>query len=961
MSYLKEWSNSCVDEEITRLNVVSLQGDDPLEYLFYSEQLPRRNDGRITSSYLQRYAHTEDGGWWCNGVDILTGNEDLWGCFKPLQPRQDGDKSIKYEHPPKATAGIFALRIPLHIWKNIAQRYNVPILPTDIQEHQADLGFWPWIIAHSSIPLCITEGAKKAGALLTQGYVAIALPGIYGGYRTPKDSLGKRCGKSYLIPQLEILSNNQREIYFVFDQDEKPNTIKAVNTAIRKTGKLLSKKGCPVKVISWDSKLAKGVDDFIASQGKEQFNQIYNKAIPLEIWQAQSLYKLTYTSNLELNHRYLSQGNILIPENTKIVGIKSPQGTGKTEFLSQIVKKAIAANQPVLVIGHRIKLVEQLCQRFGIKYITEIDKQDNNLALGLCIDSLHPYSQAEFLAENWQNALVIIDEVEQVLWHGLNSSTCKDNRVNILKSFKELLGNVLNGSGQIFIADANLSDLSLDYLINLTGLEIDPYIIQNNWQPEVEKAWKAYHYDESTPKRLIKDLEDYIREGGRPFICLSAQKLKSKWGTLTLEAYFSKQFPNLKILRIDSESLSDPNHPAYGCISNLNQMLKKYDLVLASPSIETGVSIDLKGHFTSVWCIAQGVQAPNSVSQILARIRDNVPRYLWVANYGFNLIGNGATSIPSLLTCGNRLTQMNIRLLQQSDFAGIDDLDTGFQAESLLCWANMAVRINAGMLNYRESLYNLLQNTGYQLIPSQEKPSINKPENPLLEAIAVVQEENYYRECEAICNADNISQKEYNLCKKKLFKTSEMRRNLRKFELQNRYKISITPDLVMQDDRGWYSQIRLHYFLTVGREFLAQRDAKVAKNLIAQGNGSIFGPDFNACQLGATIAVMEVLQIPQLLSNLARELRNTDNNLQEISAIALNYRSDIKSIMGITIAKNSTPIMVIKRFLTQIGYGLKAVRYERNIEKKQIRVYLISPPKDNRQQVFEQWLKLDNL
>jgi len=61
-----------------------------------------------------------------------------------------------------------------------------------------------------SIPLC-TEGAKKAGALLTAGYAAIALPGN-GGYRVQQDELGNRISKSRLIPQLLKLAT-QRPIY----------------------------------------------------------------------------------------------------------------------------------------------------------------------------------------------------------------------------------------------------------------------------------------------------------------------------------------------------------------------------------------------------------------------------------------------------------------------------------------------------------------------------------------------------------------------------------------------------------------------------------------------------------------------------------------------------------------------------------------------------------------------------
>ncbi len=172
----------------------------------------------------------------------MTGDDDLWGCFKPKQPRLSYDqrKPIKYEHPPKTQTGIFALKVPLHLWKTIAQQYQVNFTSEMVDKTQSDWGFWQWVMDNPSLPLCITEGAKKAGALLTAGYVAIALPGINNGYRTPKDEQGNRVGKSHLIPQLQKLAIGGREIYLTFDQDSKPNTVKAVNKAIKKLGYLFT-------------------------------------------------------------------------------------------------------------------------------------------------------------------------------------------------------------------------------------------------------------------------------------------------------------------------------------------------------------------------------------------------------------------------------------------------------------------------------------------------------------------------------------------------------------------------------------------------------------------------------------------------------------------------------------------------------------------------------------------------
>ena len=802
-----------------------------------------------------------------------------------------------------------------------------------------------------------------------------------------RDEYGNCIGKQNLIPQLEKLINNHREIYIAFDQDTKSKTIKNVNIAIRKTGYLLTRKGCKVKVISWNPELGKGVDDLIANHGKNVFDEAYKKALSLELWKAKSFSHLTYSVNLRVNSRYLSEQNILnyVDNNNlykldhldlaystnfpaKLVGIKSAKGTGKTKLLEKIVAEAVALNQKVLVIGHRVQLVQELCQRFGLKYITEVnpESQDKLLGLGLCIDSLHPNSQANFNPETWSDGIVIIDEIEQVIWHGLNSNTCRQNRVEILRCFKALMQNILGGNGQVFIADSDLSDISIDYLQALAEVKLEPFIIQNDWLPGEKEAWQIFNYPETTPKRLIADLQRHIREGGKPMVCLSAQKLTSKWGTRALEAYLKKQFPQLKILRIDSESLAEPNHPAYGCIKSLNQVLPKYDIVLASPSIETGVSIDIQGHFTSVWAIAQGVQGVTSVCQSLGRVRENIPRYLWVANCGFNQVGNGSTSITSLLNSEQRLTQLNIRLLQQSDFDSLDDLEVGFQAESFLCWAKMAVGFNAGMNHYRDSVLEFLRIEGHQVIEiytevlpdeSEEKKLSENPiaVNTLQSAIAIVIKQNYYTECEAIATAKNISLSEYQKLKKRLSKPIQQQREQRKFELMLRYSIPITAELVQKDDRGWYQQLQLHYFMTVGRPYLPVRDGEVAKKLLELGKGNIFIPDFNDCLLGAIIGVMELLKIPLLLKDKQRELKNIDPDLQLLGKIALSNRKEIKTILGIGLAANSSPITIVRRFLDKIGYSLECLRTETH-NKKRLRIYRIVNPDDGRSEVFQQWL-----
>jgi hypothetical protein len=722
-------------------------------------------------------------------------------------------------------------------------------------------------------------------------------------------------------------------------------------------GYLFSQANCEVKVVTWNYTDGKGVDDLLINRGEDYFQQVYQKSVSWEVWKAQSLNSLTIQPHLEVNSRYLP--DIPIPSSAQLMAIKSAKGTGKTEFLARLVKQAITNQQKVLVIGHRVKLVEELCQRFGLNYISEV--RDNPTAqiygYGLCIDSLHPQSQARFKAEDWTNTIVIIDEIEQVLWHGLNGNTCKTNRVAILKSLKTLIQTVVTTGGKVLIADADLSDISLDYLTSIATIKLEIFLINNEWKPSYNQAWRVYNYSDNTPQQLVKDLVKHIKEGGKPFVCLSSQKLTSKWGTINLESYLRKQFPKKKILRIDSESLQDSSHDAYQAIGNLNQLLLNYDIVVASPAIETGISIDIQKHFTSVWCLAQGIQTPTSICQFLGRIRENIPRYIWSAVYGFNQVGNGSTSIPKLLTSGHRLTEVNIRLLQQSDLESLEDLDIGFQAESLLCWAKMAVRVNAYMLNYRESILGILQAEGHRIKERNQGEELETT-NQLTEAIEEIREHNYRTECEAIATAAEINESEYRLLKKQLIKSAIERRILRKYDLQKRYGIPVNPQLVIKDDQGWYQELRLHYFLTIGRQFLCDRDALIARKLIESGHGSLFIPDFNGSQLGVIIGTLEVLGIPVLLANPERELTNHDSDLQKMAEIAIKNRAEIKTITKVNISNNSRPLTIIRNCLNLLGYELTSNRSQR-IGKRYLKAYQIIVPNDGREQVFQQWLFRD--
>jgi hypothetical protein len=862
-------------------------------------------------------------------------------------------KTAKYLSPQGQSSRLILLRVTWEIGLNIAQRsgyersYRDRLVGARVSDLRAeDPEFWQWII-DSKVPITLVEGEKKAGCLLSRGYAAIALPGITGGVRT-KDKSGKSC-LPRLISDLEPFATPDREIVVCFDYEPRQQQLRALELEIEKLHTCFAKTQSKVKIISLPGP-AKGVDDFVVAQGADAFHSLAQAAAPFEQWQSARYGKLTHPVSLELNQRYL--GVLPIPASAKLIGIKSPKGTGKTESYVEIVTEAIRSGQRVLLISHRVQLAQAICDRIGIPYLTEVRSSGTGdlLGYGLCVDSLHPESAARFDGSYWSEAIIILDESEQVIWHTLSATTEINNRrIPVLKELQKLFTGVLESDrGRIFVSDADLSDLTIECIWGLAAQKPQPYIIVNRWQPN-QDGWNVHHYPQRQPDQWLAALDEHVANGGRPFIVTQAQKAKSRWSTCTLEGWLRKRYPDKRILRIDSQTIADPTHEAYLCTSKLNELLVGYDVVVASPSIETGVSIDIRGHFTSVWGVMQGVTPADSARQSLARVREPVDRHIWIARYGLGRVGSGSTSVRSLLRAEHELARMNTRLLEFVDHG--DEMLTA-HGVALRVWAKMACRINAGLIRYRDTILAGLQTEGHWVA---DVVAIEKTDE-LMQSVTDLKTEQHGAECEAIAQAEDITPKQYDELKGKKTKTKADYYKERKHTIQNRYQSEVTPDLVAKDDDGWYSQIRLYYYLIGGgRPHLRERDRQAFELILS--SGGIWLPTLNRSQLGVQVGVLEKLQVSRLLDS-NRDYKAADADLQEMAAMAKQYRYAIKLALGITIAETDTPIAIAQMLLSKLGLKLTYDRKEgKRGESK--RVYRYHRPKDGRDEIVCHWLERD--
>ncbi|MBD2138146.1 DUF3854 domain-containing protein [Anabaena sp. FACHB-1237] len=986
--HLQELVNhSGIDLDIACLNFRSLSGINVYEYLLISEHIPRTNTGMVTNALLKRYAHITDGGWWCSGLDPINNYQNMeWGCFKPNQPRQNQKgKAIKYEHPPYTKTRIFCLRISLKIWQQIAEnsRISLPENITINSDGEAE-GFWPWVIKHN-ISLIICEGVKKAASLLSQGYVAIAIPGINSGYRVIKNQLGQTTHRQ-LIPDLEIFTRKKRDFYICFDFETKPKQITAVNNAISQLGYLLQQQNCPVKVVQLPGK-EKGVDEFIIAKGITAFDKIYRQSTDLEIYIAKTKphTELTIKPAVTVNVDYLGNLDQISFPDAGLVGIKSAKGTGKTTALLHIVKKAKNHNRPVLLITHRILLGKFLCEKVGIQWGIENTYYQT---LGLCVDSLW-----KIKPENWQGAILILDEVEQSLWHLLNSNTCKEKRVKILRIFQQLISTVIKSGGLIIAQDADLSDISLEYLQNLSDSDITPWLVINDWKPQ--KGWDITFYDSPNPTPLIHQLELDLIAGRKCYVTTDSRC--GRYSCETIEKYLRERLEKLRqkfpnSLVVSSMTTNTPGHAAVDFIAAINQKITDYQAVFVTPSLGTGISIDVQ-HFDRVYGIFQGVIPDSEARQALARVRDDVPRVVWCAKRGIGLIASGSTNYQLLSHWYQQNQTENLALL--SPLHKIDvDLPLVYDPIHLRTWAKLSARVNASIQLYRQSMQDGLIADGHDLqIRSNEVQNnilrdlrlaffASDPQDfetrkrLILEIVKVqkdweqsrqkskeikrkikeIKQQNQLTIARAVSTAKDIDYFQAEQLLRKHSLTNAERYQINKHRLRQRYGINVTPELKLKDDQGYYGQLLIHYYLTHESQYFHLRDQQEWFTQLSWGEGEVFLPDLKTYTL--QVEAMRTLGMLQFLES-DRLFRENDPDIIWLKNVVLQSSKHLKRALGIDLIRgqkhtsNISGIMIIKRLLGLLGLKLKCKHDVYKIDLMTLN--------DHRNEIFAIWQQRDEL
>jgi hypothetical protein len=209
---------SGIDPEIFRLNF-ECASDRAVYDLLYRDTDPTTNSSSGSAQAKRNYRKCENAiGFIVNGRFRQLGGLPL-AFDKKGRPRT-------YYQPQGKPLEIFCPRVTVTVWQKVAAKNNLlmPEFPAVGLDGEA-LGFWDWVVS-SNCPIIITEGEKKAAALVSRSYAALGLPGIHTGYRVTErgETITKIDGSQYqratareLHHALQPLDTAGREITIIFD------------------------------------------------------------------------------------------------------------------------------------------------------------------------------------------------------------------------------------------------------------------------------------------------------------------------------------------------------------------------------------------------------------------------------------------------------------------------------------------------------------------------------------------------------------------------------------------------------------------------------------------------------------------------------------------------------------------------------------------------------------------------
>lgn len=674
------------------------------------------------------------------------------------------------------------------------------------------------------------------------------------------------------------------------------------------------------------------------------------EVLPKNIWIQSS----RYLQAPEFMYRGVNEG---------LFFIKSPKGSGKTEFLSVLFEKKPSrgsselsddtkivqfrkdasepgASEPsVLVVGHRKALIGQLCERVGLRSYLDCKQtkgfyadQKRMRRLGVCVDSLE-------MVKGQKYDVVVIDEVEQVLKHFLGG-TVGYKRQRLFEYFAALIA----GAKQVIALDADLGWLSFVTLHNLkNATSIDPraserdacpiHILLNDY-PVTDRTLVSF----ADKSHLIADMRGAAAEGKRLFVTSNSKNLVESLNE-ALQAFATEKSIKLRTIAITSDNSTTIESQDF--IKNIKNRILDYDVVLCSPSLGTGIDITFDDGEQKVDCVygffESGITSHFDIDQQLCRVRHPKSTKVWVSPRCYNF------ETEFEIVCSEVL---------HSDLFGVVDygnknprLQTQTLSFSFLTMATLAVvKDRASINSLRQNLLSAKRQMGWDIrniSRDEDAAESGQAFKWLGEGLAWA---TYVRR---ILNAKTICRADYERIRQKVnFDSGELtlqeKFDYRRTGLERFYRETVTPALIEMDNQGRYrGKVKMYEALKEVHQNgdLAQKIVlPYDRKLLKRTHLSVL-PDFYA----RILLLHELLQTTPVYQDgtFLADVEYSHRDLAGFAKQAIRMKPFLEGQLGISVRRDveKKPTQFLGVLLSMMGLSHRRRRQKGGDEKSKTRFY----------------------
>jgi len=587
--------------------------------------------------------------------------------------------------------------------------------------------------------------------------------------------------------------------------------------------------------------------------------------------------------------RYLGQLNFNVGFNL----VKSEIGTGKTTSLIPHVKESMS----FLYISHLISLTTDASKKLNLEnYLENQDIIHKFPHLAICINSLYKLVSMQGKCPNYQ--YVVIDEIEQLLRRLTNKM---DNKSLILIA----LECILKSAEYIVFMDAKLGKLTRKFIKDL-NIDKPIYNITNEYIGEERKI--IIHENEST---IHEQAIESLRNNKKVFITSNSKRETKK-------AHVNFKKKGFNGLLINSENTGDQEVIEF--FKDPNNTIKKYQYLIVSPSVNTGVSIDSvngKAVFDYIAGIFRaGINSPDDAIQALGRVRDAKTLNIFAAR-------NGNREVPTEQEALEDIKRL-ARDVKKANKQGVFDIDWEITSNgkielrnemySRLC-ARVIVQEKQGQNDFFGNLifkFSMMNSSFSWIAKSSTATEVKKSIN----------EAELLNHIEEITKASDISENEAKKLNQKNRPSQTDTNKMEKFNLKQFYGDQLTIEqIIKEDERGKLRTGLKKLFLATSSEF---RLKILEQNQI---NNNTLDADLinHALEKKIALAVLNAVKINSNLESQEFIYTKESKEIQDLVTLFNENREEWKTVTAIPSLKymRSNALSFISTQLKRLGLKQK--------------------------------------